>query len=193
MRRAFGLETAGIRSDAERFLAEVATDPRHEVRRSIDERFTAFAQRLRDDPELVRRGEDLKDEILAHPDVRAWIASLWGEMKRSLESATGDPDSELRRRLTASLQEVGERLRDDPELQAKVDRWAMSVGAYLIDNYRGEVSRLIATTVERWDGASTSRRMELQVGRDLQFIRINGTIVGGLAGLTIHLVTTHLL
>lgn len=187
--RIFGKIFDGV----QRFLTDVATDPRHEVRRSIDARFALFAQRLRDDPELVRKGEELKDEILAHPDVRAWISSLWGEMKRSLESATGDPDSELRRRLATSLQGVGERLRDDAELQAKVDRWALSVGGYLVDNYRGEVSHLIATTVERWDGASTSRRMELQVGRDLQFIRINGTIVGGLAGLTIHLVTTHLL
>ncbi|MEX0848452.1 MAG: DUF445 domain-containing protein [Ilumatobacteraceae bacterium] len=187
--RIFGKIFSGV----QHFLADVASDPRHEVRRSIDERITLFAQRLRDDPELVRKGEELKDEILAHPDVRAWIASLWGEMKHSLESATADPDSELRRRLSTSLQGLGEQLRTDAELQSKVDRWVTSVGTYLVDNYRGEVSHLIATTVERWDGASTSRRMELQVGRDLQFIRINGTIVGGIAGLTIHLVTTHLL
>jgi uncharacterized membrane-anchored protein YjiN (DUF445 family) len=171
------------------FLADIGADPRHEVRRSIDTRMVAFAERLRTDPELIRKGEELKDELLAHPDVRAWIASLWGELKDSLERASVDPDSELRRRLTFNLGQFGTRLRDEPELQRKVDTWVASAGGYLVDNYRGEVSRMIETTVGRWDAESTSRRMELQVGRDLQFIRINGTVVGGLAGLVIHLLT----
>ena len=78
---------------------------------------------------------------------------------------------------------------DDVELQRKVDGWVVSAGGYLVDNYRGEVSRMIESTVSRWDAESTSRRMELQVGRDLQFIRINGTVVGGLAGIVIHSLT----
>ncbi len=172
-----------------RFLADIGADPHHEVRRSIDKRVVAFAQRLRTDAELVRKGEELKDELLAHPDVRAWIASLWGEVKGSMQRASIDPDSELRRRLTYSLGRVGTRLRDDPDLQRTVDGWVASVGGYLVDNYRGEVSHMIESTVARWDGQSTSRRMELQVGRDLQFIRINGTVVGGLAGLVIHIFT----
>jgi uncharacterized membrane-anchored protein YjiN (DUF445 family) len=169
-----------------RFLADVGGDHDHEVRRAIDARIAEFAHRLRDDPELVRKGEELKDELLAHPDVRAWIASLWGEVKRTLEQAAGDPDSELRRRMTFSLSRLGHRLRDDPDLQATVDRWVASAGGYLVANYRHEVAAMIASTVERWDAESTSRRLELQVGRDLQFIRINGTVVGGLAGLAIH-------
>jgi len=172
-----------------RFLDDVGTDHTHEVRRSMDVRVIAFAERLRADPELVQKGEELKDELLAHPDVRAWIASLWGEIKRSLDEAAVDPDSELRRRITFSLSQLGVRLRDDAVLQAKVDRWVASAGSYLVSNYRGEVSSMISSTVERWDAESTSRRLELQVGRDLQFIRINGTVVGGLAGLFIHLAT----
>ena len=172
-----------------RFLDDVGRDHQHEVRRSIDQRVVAFAQRLRDDPELVAKGEEIKDELLAHPDVRAWIASLWSEMKTSIERAAVDPDSELRRRMTFSLSQVGQRLKDDPSLQAKVDGWVASAGSYLVSNYRGEVSSMISSTVERWDAESTSRRLELQVGRDLQFIRINGTVVGGLAGLVIHLLT----
>jgi uncharacterized membrane-anchored protein YjiN (DUF445 family) len=175
-----------------RFLADIGADPQHEVRRSIDTRVAAFAQRLRTDPDLVRKGEELKDELLAHPDVRAWIKSLWGEVKDSLERASVDADSELRRRLTFSLGQLGTRLRDDVELQRKVDGWVVSAGNYLVENYRGEVSRMIESTVARWDAESTSRRMELQVGRDLQFIRINGTVVGGLAGLLIHVATTAL-
>ena len=93
------------------------------------------------------------------------------------------PDSELRRRLADGLRNAGRRLATDAELQAKVDDWVERAVAYVVENYKGEVADLIATTVERWDGADTSRRIELQVGRDLQFIRINGTVVGGLAGL----------
>jgi uncharacterized membrane-anchored protein YjiN (DUF445 family) len=186
--RIFDKIYAGVHS----FLADVGSDPQHEVRRSIDARVIAFAERLRTDPELIRKGEELKDELLEHPDVRAWIASLWGEVKRALEEASIDPDSELRRRLTFSLGQIGTRLRDDVELQRKVDGWVASAGGYLVDNYRGEVSRMIESTVARWDAESTSRRMELQVGRDLQFIRINGTVVGGLAGVLIHVFTTVL-
>ncbi len=178
-----------IFSGVHRFLDDVGRDHQHEVRRSIDQRVIAFAQRLRDDQELIAKGEELKDELLAHPDVRAWIASLWGEVKRSLEQAAIDPDSELRRRMTYSLSLLGQRLKDDAELQAKVDGWVASAGSYLVSNYRGEVSNMISSTVERWDAESTSRRLELQVGRDLQFIRINGTVVGGLAGVVIHLLT----
>jgi uncharacterized membrane-anchored protein YjiN (DUF445 family) len=162
------------------FLADISRDPTHEVRQSIDRRVEAFAERLRDDPALAA-----KAELLAHRDVRAWLQSLWGEVKRSALAATGDPRSELRRRIDDSLARLGARLRDEPELQAKVDDWVRRAAGYLLDHYRGEVSELIASTVARWDGKATAERLELQVGRDLQFIRINGTLVGGLAGLVI--------
>jgi uncharacterized membrane-anchored protein YjiN (DUF445 family) len=135
---------------------------------------------------LLAKGEALKDELLDHPEFRAWIESLWLGTKRGLIDAADDPSSELRLRAAASLQRLGTRLVAEPALQAKVDQWVHGALGYLVDHYRSEVSELIASTVARWDGESTARRMELQVGRDLQFIRINGTIVGGLAGLAIH-------
>jgi uncharacterized membrane-anchored protein YjiN (DUF445 family) len=101
-------------------------------------------------------------------------------------TAATDPASELRMRMTTGLQHAGRRLAAEPELQRKIDSWVEGVVAYVVEHYRSEVSELIASTVERWDGQSTARKMELQVGRDLQFIRINGTIVGGLAGVMIH-------
>ena len=168
------------------FLHDVGADSDHEVRHSIEERVVAFAERLKHDPELLAKGEELKAELLDHPEFRAWIESLWLGAKRSLIEAANDPTSELRIRATASLQQLGQRLEADPELQHKVDDWVQRALGYLVEHYRSEVSDLIASTVERWDGESTARRMELQVGRDLQFIRINGTIVGGLAGLVIH-------
>jgi uncharacterized membrane-anchored protein YjiN (DUF445 family) len=171
------------------FLADVGSDPDHEVRRSIDARVLAFADRLGSDPDLLAKGEELKTELLAHPDVRAWLGSLWGEVKRNTVVALDDPGSELRRRLNLSLTSLGRRLANEAELQAKVDDWVMRAAGHVVDHYRGEVADLIAGTVAKWDGKATGERMELQVGRDLQFIRINGTIVGGLAGLVIYSVS----
>jgi uncharacterized membrane-anchored protein YjiN (DUF445 family) len=168
------------------FLGEVAGHPEHEVRHALDDRIVAFADRLRTDPALVAKGEELKEELLAHPDFRAWLATLWAEIKRSLIVASADPASELRIRLDVGLARLGERLCTDAELQHKVDSWVERAVAHLAEEYRDEVAGLISSTVERWDADATSRKMELQVGRDLQFIRINGTLVGGLAGLVIH-------
>lgn len=175
-----------IYTAVDRFITDVSADPHHEVRIAVEARIVAFADRLGHDPELLAKGEALKDELLDHPEFRAWIESLWSGAKRGLIAAADDPTSELRVRTTASLQRLGERLAAEPELQAKVDDWVQRGLGYVVEHYRSEVSDLIASTVERWDGESTARRMELQVGRDLQFIRINGTIVGGLAGLAIH-------
>jgi uncharacterized membrane-anchored protein YjiN (DUF445 family) len=168
------------------FLADIATKPEHQVRKAIDRRILSFADRLRTDPGLIDKLESVKAELLAHRDVQAWLQSLWGEVKRSTRIATDDPDSELRRRIDTSLQRLGTRLADEPELQAKVDDWVDRAAGYIVDHYRGEVADIISSTVAKWDGKATAERLELQVGRDLQFIRINGTIVGGIAGLLIH-------
>ncbi len=175
-----------------RFLVEVGSNPDHEVRHSIDQRVVAFAERLKSDPELLAKGETYKHELLDHPDVRAWLESLWLGIKRGMVDAADDGDSELRTRMASSLRHIGARLEAEPELQVTVDTWVERSIAYVVDHYRSEVSDLIAGTVERWDGKSTAEKMELQVGRDLQFIRINGTIVGGLAGIVIHALSEFL-
>jgi uncharacterized membrane-anchored protein YjiN (DUF445 family) len=177
-----------IFSGVQHFLAEVGDDPDHEVRRSIEARVIELAERLRTDPEMIARVEELKDELLSHPEVQRWFESLWGSVKHATIEAAGNPTSELRVRVTDGLRTLGERLVADEELQAKIDDWLERALAYVVDNYKSEVADLIATTVERWDSKDTSRRIELQVGRDLQFIRINGTVVGGIAGVLIHTV-----
>ena len=156
------------------------------MRRSIEERIAALADRLRTDPVMIAKVTELRDELLSHPEVQAWLESLWGSVKRTVLDAAGDPSSEMRLRLTPGCSRFGTRLGADVELQEKIDDWLERTLAYVVDNYKSEVADLIATTVERWDGDETSRRIELQVGRDLQFIRINGTVVGGIAGLGIH-------
>ncbi|HSH11488.1 MAG TPA: DUF445 domain-containing protein, partial [Ilumatobacter sp.] len=168
------------------FLTDVGNDPHHEIRRAVDTRVLGFADRLKSDPELLAKGEALKDELLDHPEFRAWVESLWMGAKQGLIDAAGDHSSEFRLKAADSLQRLGQRLAVDPELQRKVDSWVERSIGYIVDHYRSEVGDLIAATVERWDGDVTAQKMELQVGRDLQFIRINGTLVGGLAGIAIH-------
>jgi uncharacterized membrane-anchored protein YjiN (DUF445 family) len=110
-------------------------------------------------------------------------------MREGITRLAAEPHGELRQRISASLERIGARLVTDADLQHRVDGWLERGIHYIVEHYRNEVTNFIATTIERWDPETTSRRMELQVGRDLQFIRINGTIVGGLAGLVIHTIT----
>ena len=171
---------------AQGFLKEIGDQPNHEVRRDLRARTVEFADRLRSSPELLAKGEQLKAELLDHPEVRAWSASLGQNIKASLLDAADNPDSELRVRLEDSLVQAGKSIQSDPALQAKLDLWVLDATSYIAEQFRSEVSDLIASTVMKWDPEETAERMELQVGKDLQYIRINGTLVGGLAGLVIY-------
>ena len=152
---------------------------------SIEERVRTLAERLRDDPELIAKGEELKHELLVAPRGAGLAAVAVGRAE------AGDADGRRRSRQRAAPPArrragaaSGERLVDRRRAAGQGRRLGRARRRPTSSsNYRGEVADLIATTVERWDGADTSRRIELQVGRDLQFIRINGTVVGGLAGL----------
>ena len=168
------------------FLQQVIDDPAHELRQHLDQRLADLVTRLNSDPALIARGEKLKEEILAHPAVRNWMGSLWGDLKRALLDQSNDPDSELRQRIEQTAMAFGTALSNDPSLRSKVDRWIEGAASYIISAYRHEVADLIETTVAKWDADEAAQRIELQVGRDLQFIRINGTLVGGLAGLAIY-------
>ncbi len=170
------------------FLAEVGETPHHEFRQYLEDRVAQLAERLQNDPDLIARGEELKNEILSHPAVQRWTASLWTDLKSLLQRQADDPSSELRHRIAVEIQAIGRRVSDDPQLQHKVDRWVESVVTYLLEEHRNQAGDLIASTVARWNPQDASRRVELAVGRDLQFIRINGTVVGGLAGVAIYAV-----
>jgi len=170
------------------FLGEIVGDPSHEVRGHLDDRVRMLVDELRTSPAMAARGEELRDELLGHPAVAQWTSSLWADLKAGLLRQSSDPTSEMRRRVDALIVRLAGALRDDPVLQSKVDRWVESAVGYLVEQYRHEVADLISSTVRRWDPHDTSRRIELQIGRDLQFIRINGTVVGGLAGLAIYVI-----
>ncbi len=168
------------------FLVEVGASPRHEFRDYLEQRVRDLSERLQRDERLIARGEEIKEQILSHPAVRTWTASLWTDLKLLLQRQASDPSSQLRQRIAVEAVAIGERVSADPELQAKIDGWLESAVTYLVEEHRHEAGDLIATTVARWNPQDASRRVELAVGRDLQFIRINGTVVGGLAGVAIY-------
>jgi uncharacterized membrane-anchored protein YjiN (DUF445 family) len=168
------------------FLLEVGATPHHEFRQYLEQRIHVLADRLQNDPDLLKRGEDLKEQLLAHPAVRAWTMSLWTDFKNLLQRQAIDPSSQLRRRIAEEVAIIAVRIGDDDEMLGKIDGWIESAVLYLLDEHRHQAGDLIASTVARWDPQDASRRVELAVGRDLQFIRINGTVVGGLAGLVIY-------
>lgn len=168
------------------FVQEVGDTPHHEFRRYLDERVDALAERLQTDPDLIARGEELKEQFLSHPAVRSWTLSLWTDFKALLQRQAGDPSSQLRRRIAEEVVAIGHTVRADTDLQARIDGWIEGLVMYLLEEHRHQAGDLIATTVARWDPKDAADKVELAVGRDLQFIRINGTVVGALAGLLIY-------
>ncbi len=174
------------------YLHAVNNDPDHALRHEFDVRVEALADRLEESQELLERGEQLKHDFLAHPELQQWSAGVWADLKAGLRAQAADPGSELRRRLVGAITAAGERLSTDAALQHKADDMAEAAVRYVADHFRDEVGGLVSGTIARWDAAETSDKLELLLGRDLQFIRINGTVVGGLAGLAIHAIAQAL-
>ena len=175
--------------EAQTFAWAVKTDPEHPLRKAVDRFLGEFAVDLQRDPDTIERAERIKHQIVAHPDVQKFIGGAWGVVKGLILDAAADPSSALRLRVRDGLLSFGKRLSSDAALRAKVDGWLADAAGYIVRHYRGEITTLITDTVSRWDAEETSRKVELQVGRDLQFIRINGTVVGALAGLVIYTVS----
>jgi uncharacterized membrane-anchored protein YjiN (DUF445 family) len=171
------------------FLADVSIQDEHELRQTYDAKLRDLAERLRTDPEQAAKVEQAKLQLLEHPKVREWLSTLWVTGKALVVDGVADPDSELRRTIESLTMRAGEVLRDDPAVAGKVDEALQRMTGHIVTNYAEDMAGVISATVERWDTAETSRRLELQVGRDLQFIRINGTVVGALAGLLIYALT----
>jgi uncharacterized membrane-anchored protein YjiN (DUF445 family) len=172
-----------------RVTGEVRAQPDHPLRASFDTFLTEFSEKLRSDPATQERIDGLKVRLLEHPEVRRAVGEAGGTMRRLLLEAVDDPASELRVRVSSGLTEFGGRLVEEPDLRDKINGWAEDVIAHVTTNYSAELTTVITDTVQRWDGVETARKIELQVGRDLQFIRINGTVVGALAGLAIQAIT----
>jgi uncharacterized membrane-anchored protein YjiN (DUF445 family) len=175
-----------------KFVRAVQSDPNHQVRQSIDKYLNDLAQDLQHDPVMIARAEDIKAQVLGDPEVRELASRTWGTVKNALLGAVEDPDSELTIKFKAAVRDFGSRLVNDPDLAGKVNAWIGDAAGYLVRTYRSDIAGVITDTVARWDAEETSQKIELQVGKDLQFIRINGTVVGSLAGLAIFTVA-HLI
>lgn len=172
------------------FVAEIGRTPDHDARIALDNWLRDLAADLQHDPDTMQRFERLKVRMLSQSGVSTTSVQLWDALRRALIGSLGDETGLLRTRAKQEIERLGHRLIDDEALSQRVDATISNVAAYAVNNYGHEVATIISATVNRWDGKETAERIELHVGRDLQFIRINGTVVGGLAGLVIHAVST---
>ena len=171
-----------------RLLAEMLVDPDHPLRKKVEEGLDKLAHDLVHDPEMRAKVEGMKHEMLANPAVAGWWQGVWERLREGLIEAARNPDSQLGSQFTGALRELGQALRSDPRLQLQVNRFARRSAVGIANRYGDQIVRLVSETVKRWDATTITDRVESAVGRDLQFIRINGTLVGGLVGLTIHAV-----
>ena len=172
----------------ERTLGEIRDDPQHPLRERFDDALRTFIDNLQTSPETVARAEALKAELLDAEAVRRFSASLWVDAKAALvrfaenAEATSKEGGTIERALTS----FGEAVLADPALMRRVDEFVIDIAAQMVERYQREIADLITHTVQNWDAEVTTRRIELAIGRDLQYIRINGTLVGALAGLLIY-------
>ncbi|MEV0742459.1 DUF445 domain-containing protein [Streptomyces sp. NPDC050549] len=172
-----------------RFVTEMRDMPSHPARGALDRFLGDFAADLQSDTDTRARVERLKGEVLGRGEVQDLIASAWTSVRSMIVSAAEDERSELRLRVRASLLSLGARMAVEPKLQEKVDGWVEGAAVYVVTTYRKEITSLITDTVASWDAEHTTRKIEANIGRDLQFIRINGTVVGSLVGLLIYTVS----
>ena len=172
-----------------RMLAEILVDPDHPLRNKVEEGLNKLAHDLQHDPEMRARVEAIKIDLLNNPALGEWWMGMWERLRHGMIDMARNPDAALAGQLGSSLMELGQTLRDDPRLQMQINRFARRTLVGIATRYGDQIVRLVSETVKRWDARTITDRVEGAVGRDLQFIRINGTLVGGLVGVTIHLLT----
>ena len=181
-RRIFGRLYTRLR---ERLVA-MADDPGDSTRQHFEAWIAVLPDRLETSPQLRERGERLKRDVLGNAPLRELSSALWQKAKEGLRIQAADPQSELRRRLAEVLVAAGRRLASDRDLQDGLDRMVESGARALTEQFHDDLAGLVTGTIERWDAAETSSQLELLLGRDLQYIRINGTVVGAAVGLILH-------
>jgi uncharacterized membrane-anchored protein YjiN (DUF445 family) len=184
------LVTERLHVEAVRWLADIRADPQHRARKALDSLLEQLAVDLLTTPRTQERAERLKVRMLEHPQLLASGMAVFDAMKLALLDALADDVGPLRERAKGELVRFADRLATDAAMRERFDSVAADAAVFAVRRYGGELTAVITHTVERWDGKEAAQRIELHVGRDLQFIRINGTIVGGLVGVAIHAVST---
>jgi uncharacterized membrane-anchored protein YjiN (DUF445 family) len=184
--------SANVLDGLYKLLAEVLVDPEHPLRGKMEEGLQKLAHDLQHDPETRGRVEDMKRDLLENPAVAEWWLGVWERIRQSLIRRARDPDSELGAEMRSTLADLGSALKQDERLQTQINRFARRTLVGVATRYGGEIVTLVSETVKRWDATTITGRIESAVGRDLQFIRINGTLVGGLVGMTLHFIVSFM-
>jgi uncharacterized membrane-anchored protein YjiN (DUF445 family) len=169
-------------------LAEAADDPDHVLRGKVEEGLATLASGLQTDPALQARVARVRDEVIANPAMQRWLDGLWQQARATLLRAARDPRAALAGRMGEALRQLGSTLEQDARIRRLLNRFARRVAVGVAASYGGGIVKLVSETVRGWDAGTITDRLEQAVGRDLQYIRINGTLVGGLVGLLLHAV-----
>jgi len=173
----------------ETLLLEMSLDPDHVMRGNFNRWMLRWADDLQHSPEYQRWGEQLKESMLENSGLQDYLYRLWTDLVSGLEADLENPDSQFRGQLNNLVAGLADEMDRDEEMQSWVNAWLVEAAVSVVDENRHAIASLISDTVKSWDAAETSGRIEAAIGRDLQFIRVNGTLVGGLVGLVIHAVT----
>ena len=173
-------------------LGEVRKDPDHELRHRFDRFVAAFIRRLKEDGSVRRKVEELRDEVLGNPAVADYLGGLWLELRAWLDADLAKRDSTLHARIAALAATLGERLDADPDIRAWINEQIVAAAPPLVEQHRASFGRFIERQINEWQDATLVGEMERNIGADLQYIRINGTLVGGAAGLAIYSITRWL-
>lgn len=171
---------------------DVRADPQHPLRRRFDQALNDFIDKLKHSPEMGAKAEALKEQMLGHPMVEDWAASLWDTARSAAQRYRANPEGAPPDTLERGISAVGESLLAHPALALELDGFLINAVATVVEQHRPEVAELITHTVSAWDPGVAVQRLELAVGSDLQYIRMNGTLVGGLVGLCIHAISQWL-
>ena len=173
-----------------KLTSEMATDPAHPVRQKAEEALAQLANDLQTKPETRARVEAMKDELLANKSVGLWLDALWQRGREAIIRAARNPDAALAGKLGEVLRSMGTTLEGDPRIRAAINQFARRAVAGMAASYGSSIVKLVSETIRGWDARTITARLEAAVGRDLQYIRINGTVVGGLVGVALHLLDT---
>ena len=171
-----------------KLTVEMSTDPAHPVRQKIEEALAQLANDLQTKPETRERVETIKDQLLDNKSVSLWLDTLWQKGREAIIKAARNPDAVLAGKLGEVLKSMGATLESDARIRAAINQFARRAVVGLAASYGSSIVKLVSETIRGWDARTVTARLEAAVGRDLQYIRINGTLVGGMVGLVLHLV-----
>jgi uncharacterized membrane-anchored protein YjiN (DUF445 family) len=170
-------------------LDRIASDPDHELRKSFNEGLRDFIEKLKTSQEYMNKVEEIREEILQNPVLNDYLEKVWADIKKMVLADVGKPDSRIKARMKATLSTIYTGMLADPVVRERVNVWIQNAIINTIGKHRNEISGLISGKVKQWDSKTLTGKLELEVGKDLQYIRINGTVIGGCIGLLIYLVT----